>query len=81
MVRSAFYTFFVLTLCFVHFASGHDHVYVEDGDVNIGGLFPIRLGCGVPNEHNITNNTFGIQRAEAMLYAIDKINKNDSILR
>lgn len=51
-----------------------------DGDLVIGGLFPIHekgVGsedCGKINEHR------GIQRLEAMLFALDEINKDRSIL-
>lgn len=51
-----------------------------DGSVMLGGLFPVHqkgegdMACGIINADR------GIQRVEAMLYTIDKINKNDSIL-
>lgn len=51
-----------------------------DGDLVIGGLFPIHEkgagseDCGKINEHR------GIQRLEAMLFALDEINKDGSIL-
>lgn len=51
-----------------------------DGDLVIGGLFPVHekgVGsedCGKINEHR------GIQRLEAMLFALDEINKDGSIL-
>uniref|UniRef100_A0A669R0J8 Glutamate metabotropic receptor 2 n=1 Tax=Phasianus colchicus TaxID=9054 RepID=A0A669R0J8_PHACC len=51
-----------------------------EGDLVIGGLFPIHekgVGsedCGKINEHR------GIQRLEAMLFALDEINKDPSIL-
>uniref|UniRef100_A0A8D2NQ74 Metabotropic glutamate receptor 3 n=1 Tax=Zosterops lateralis melanops TaxID=1220523 RepID=A0A8D2NQ74_ZOSLA len=53
---------------------------VIDGDLVIGGLFPVHekgVGsedCGKINEHR------GIQRLEAMLFALDEINKDGSIL-
>ncbi|XP_075569761.1 metabotropic glutamate receptor 2 isoform X1 [Pelecanus crispus] len=51
-----------------------------DGDLVIGGLFPVHEkgagseDCGKINEHR------GIQRLEAMLFALDEINKDGSIL-
>uniref|UniRef100_A0A8C5J806 Glutamate metabotropic receptor 2 n=1 Tax=Junco hyemalis TaxID=40217 RepID=A0A8C5J806_JUNHY len=51
-----------------------------DGDLVIGGLFPVHekgVGsedCGKINEHR------GIQRLEAMLFALDEINRDGSIL-
>ena len=52
------------------------HVY------QTGGLFPVHKKSSdknVPCSHAIYNR--GIQRLEAMLYAVDTINKDDSILR
>ncbi|XP_031617628.1 metabotropic glutamate receptor 8-like, partial [Contarinia nasturtii] len=52
------------------------------GDIILGGIFPM-------HEHNINNPEYpcgmvkeekGIQRLEAMMYALDKINKNDNDL-
>uniref|UniRef100_A0A670YS84 Glutamate metabotropic receptor 2 n=1 Tax=Pseudonaja textilis TaxID=8673 RepID=A0A670YS84_PSETE len=51
-----------------------------EGDLVIGGLFPVHEkggpaeDCGKINEHR------GIQRLEAMLFALDEINKNHHIL-
>ncbi|XP_032892742.1 metabotropic glutamate receptor 2 [Amblyraja radiata] len=51
-----------------------------EGDVVIGGLFPVHEkgngleDCGKINEHR------GIQRLEAMLFALDAINKDSAIL-
>ena len=47
-----------------------------------GGLFPVHKKSSdknVPCSHAIYNR--GIQRLEAMLYAVDTINQDDSILR
>ena len=52
-----------------------------EGDIVLGGLFPMHeMGqggdlCGAIKEEK------GIQRLEAMLYAIDRINRNKRILR
>lgn len=52
------------------------------GEMVLGGIFPM-------HEHNSTNREYpcgaikeekGIQRLEAMLYAIDEINKDDRLL-
>ncbi|KAJ1109508.1 hypothetical protein NDU88_006868 [Pleurodeles waltl] len=51
-----------------------------DGDLVIGGLFPVHEKgstmeeCGKINEHR------GIQRLEAMLFALDEINRDHRIL-
>lgn len=56
-----------------------DNVYFS-GDIILGGLFPVHekgnefTRCGRVNEER------GIQRLEAMLFAIDEINKLDTIL-
>ena len=62
-------------------AGGTGGVYLP-GDIIIGGLFPVHnkpktndLVCGKQVYDR------GIQRLEAMLYAIDKINKDDTILK
>ena len=56
-------------------------VYVQ-GDIIIGGLFPVHAKSKTNDKvcsHKVYDR--GIQRLEAMLYAIDKINRDDSILR
>ncbi|XP_053377191.1 metabotropic glutamate receptor 3-like isoform X2 [Mercenaria mercenaria] len=51
-----------------------------EGDVMLGGLFPVHqkgesdIPCGIINADR------GIQRVEAMLFTLDRINKDDSIL-
>ncbi|KHJ41513.1 7 transmembrane receptor [Trichuris suis] len=52
-----------------------------DGDVMIGGLFPIH-GDGSPEGRHCgaIKPDKGIQRLEAMLYAVDKINMDDQLL-
>ncbi|KAL3871350.1 hypothetical protein ACJMK2_039357 [Sinanodonta woodiana] len=50
------------------------------GDINLGGLFPVHHK-GVGNETcGKINHDRGIQRLEAMLFTIDEINKNSTIL-
>ncbi|XP_077983546.1 metabotropic glutamate receptor 3-like [Glandiceps talaboti] len=52
----------------------------EDGDIIFGGLFPVHekgegdIPCGLIN----TNR--GVQRLEAMLFAVDEINKDKTLL-
>lgn len=66
-------------LAAVHGPTSKKEISTE-GDLVIGGLFPIHekgVGsedCGKINEHR------GIQRLEAMLFALDEINKDPSIL-
>lgn len=58
---------------------GKKEITIE-GDMVIGGLFPVHEkgngleDCGKINEHR------GIQRLEAMLFALDAINKDSAIL-
>ncbi|KAI8503830.1 Metabotropic glutamate receptor 4 [Branchiostoma belcheri] len=53
---------------------------ILDGNITLGGLFPVHsrgpngVGCGEVKEEA------GVQRMEAMLYAIDKINRDDTLL-
>ncbi|KAL3853232.1 hypothetical protein ACJMK2_016788 [Sinanodonta woodiana] len=50
------------------------------GDISLGGLFPVHHE-GVRNEScGKINHDRGIQRLEAMLFTIDEINKNSTIL-
>ena len=55
------------------------HSIAIDGDIILGGLVPVHAAgentpCGPINER------LGIQRLEAMLYAVDQVNKNSSLL-
>lgn len=53
----------------------------EEGDVMLGGLFPVHqkgegdIPCGIINADR------GIQRVEAMLFTLDRINADNSILQ
>ena len=49
------------------------------GDILIGGLFPVHSGLE-PSPCTNLNHERGIHRLEAMMYAIDLINRNTSIL-
>uniref|UniRef100_A0A8D0L1A8 Glutamate metabotropic receptor 2 n=1 Tax=Sphenodon punctatus TaxID=8508 RepID=A0A8D0L1A8_SPHPU len=51
-----------------------------EGDVVIGGLFPVHEKGGPTEECGKINEHRGIQRLEAMLFALDEINKDQSIL-
>lgn len=53
---------------------------IMDGDLVIGGLFPVhQKGDGIEDCGKI-NEERGIQRLEAMLLALDEINSSDRIL-
>lgn len=53
----------------------------EFGEIILGGLFPVHMkGIGSKKCGDI-NKDRGIQRIEAMLYALDKINNDDSMLK
>ncbi|KAF7249775.1 Metabotropic glutamate receptor 2 [Varanus komodoensis] len=51
-----------------------------EGDLVIGGLFPVHEKGGPTEECGKINEHRGIQRLEAMLFALDEINKNPQIL-
>ena len=62
-------------------ASPSEKSAIIEGDIMIGGLFPVHkknvnplLSCGE------IQGDRGIQRLEAMLYAINKVNEDDTIL-
>lgn len=67
------------------FLSLSDHSFVRkeikiEGDLVLGGLFPIKeKGTGI-EECGRINEDRGIQRLEAMLFAIDEINKDNYLL-
>lgn len=51
-----------------------------EGDLVLGGLFPINEKGTGTEECGRINEDRGIQRLEAMLFAIDEINKDDYLL-
>ncbi|XP_078679235.1 metabotropic glutamate receptor 6-like isoform X3 [Branchiostoma floridae x Branchiostoma belcheri] len=57
-----------------------DKVTIVPGDVNMGGLFPLHT-AGQDGDCTVLKKGKGIQRMEAMLYAIQEINKSDKILK
>ncbi|XP_029472929.1 metabotropic glutamate receptor 3 isoform X2 [Rhinatrema bivittatum] len=67
----------------LHSLSDHNFVRKEikmEGDLVLGGLFPIKeKGSGI-EECGRINEDRGIQRSEAMLFAIDHINSDKSLL-
>ncbi|RWS27994.1 Metabotropic glutamate receptor 3-like protein [Leptotrombidium deliense] len=50
-----------------------------NGDVTIGGIFPVNRKECVANECVTKVNDYGMQRLEAMLFAIEKINRDQLI--
>nr|KAF6319521.1 glutamate metabotropic receptor 3 [Myotis myotis] len=62
-----------------------DHNFIRreikiEGDLVLGGLFPINEKGTGTEECGRINEDRGIQRLEAMLFAIDEINKDDYLL-
>lgn len=51
-----------------------------EGDILLGGLFPVHQKGRGDHACGMININRGVQRVEAMLYSIDKINKDESIL-
>ncbi|XP_053575730.1 metabotropic glutamate receptor 3 [Bombina bombina] len=65
--------------------SSSDHNFVRkeikfEGDLVLGGLFPINEKGGGVEECGRINEERGIQRLEAMLFAIDQINRDSFLL-
>ncbi|XP_072257847.1 metabotropic glutamate receptor 3 [Pyxicephalus adspersus] len=65
--------------------SSSDHNFVRkeikiEGDLVLGGLFPINEKGSGSEECGRINEDRGIQRLEAMLFAIDQINRDSTIL-
>ena len=52
------------------------------GDIILGGLFPVHT-TSQDKERSCGSKTYnrGIQRLEAMLYAVDTINADDTLLK
>lgn len=51
-----------------------------EGDLVLGGLFPVHEKGGGVEECGRVNEARGIQRLEAMLFAIDSINRDTTLL-
>ncbi|XP_072328139.1 metabotropic glutamate receptor 2 [Scyliorhinus torazame] len=66
-------------LSFSNLPSGKKEIAIE-GDLVIGGLFPIHEKGNGLEDCGRTNEQRGIQRLEAMLFALDAINKDPNIL-
>lgn len=52
----------------------------EDGDIIFGGLFPMHEKGHKSESCGKIKKEKGIQRVEAMMYAVDRINRNQKIL-
>lgn len=57
----------------------HREIRIE-GDLVLGGLFPVHEKGGGVDECGRINEDRGIQRLEAMLFAIDRINSDPVLL-
>lgn len=57
----------------------HREIRIE-GDLVLGGLFPVHEKGGGVDECGRINEDRGIQRLEAMLFAIDRINRDPVLL-
>ncbi|KAH8385424.1 hypothetical protein KR009_002228, partial [Drosophila setifemur] len=80
-------TFFMaLSWTTVAHLKGYSNTHTQDtvsvslpGDIILGGLFPVHeKGDGAPCGPKVYNR--GVQRLEAMLYAIDRVNNDSTIL-
>lgn len=55
-------------------------VLTLEGDLVLGGLFPVHQKGGPAEECGPVNEHRGIQRLEAMLFALDRINRDPHLL-
>lgn len=55
-------------------------VLTLEGDLVLGGLFPVHQKGGPSEECGPVNEHRGIQRLEAMLFALDRINRDPRLL-
>lgn len=70
--------FFILQICIVF---GQQQIAYLPGDILLGGLFPIHQKSNIPGkECGSIDSQHGIQRLEAMLFALDNINSRHDIL-
>ena len=79
-MHTRFYIFVITNLAVV-LGKEHENGIYEKGDIMIGGLFPVHEegpgdSCGIK-----INPDRGIQRLEAMRFAVKSINENSDILR
>lgn len=58
--------------------AGRSESVVIPGDIVLGGLFPVHEKGGASCGPNVYNR--GVQRLEAMLFAVDQINRDEGIL-
>ncbi|XP_054164108.1 metabotropic glutamate receptor-like isoform X2 [Oppia nitens] len=69
-----------LFITFTSFTVIFTHKVTESGDILLGGLFPIHQKGSNSSRCGPINKDRGIQRLEAMLFAIDKINADPNLL-
>lgn len=80
MILSA--TLFILfhQLHLIHLVESSEKVTIS-GDILLGGIFPVhQTRKGANNKCGFINKDRGIQRLEAMLFAIDRINQDTRLL-
>src|SRR5687767_5807324 len=74
---------FSLSLLLIQVAHSEDFLHTEpilnDGDLMLGGLFPVHE-MGTEKDCSELINERGVQRVEAMLWAIDRINADNTLL-
>nr|KAF6420407.1 glutamate metabotropic receptor 2 [Molossus molossus] len=69
-----------LLLCGVVAEGPTKKVLTLEGDLVLGGLFPVHQKGGPAEECGPINEHRGIQRLEAMLFALDRINRDPHLL-
>ena len=69
----------LFTMLFLPYTSCHHEARVyKDGDVILGGLFDLHFAAD--RKHCGELNTMGLGEAEAMIFAIESVNKNPNLL-
>ncbi|XP_054710934.1 metabotropic glutamate receptor-like [Uloborus diversus] len=76
----ASHLFGMASLVLLYFGFSHGRKAIIEGDVMLGGLHPIHQKGG-KEICGLINKDRGIQRVEAMLFALEKINRDPSLLK
>ncbi|XP_072018081.1 metabotropic glutamate receptor 2-like [Amphiura filiformis] len=83
----AFITVILVLLFDVHLCHSHsyeDHIsdvsYTKEGDINLGALIPLHLYDSSSQSCGVLRDLGSLKRVEAMVYAIDQINSDSTVL-
>ncbi len=74
----------VLSVYQINCYSFEDHIsgvsYIRNGDINLGGLIPLRNSNSATQSCGSLRDLGSLKRVEAMVYAIDRINADSTLL-